>query len=461
MSDPRTAAIQYAHQAQPQFLNELKEFVCIPSVSTEPANKDDVARAAQWLADRLKRLGAENVQIIPTARHPLVYGEYFKAGAQAPLALVYGHYDVQPAEPLELWQSEPFDPQVRGENLYGRGTTDMKGQVMAALDAIESIAHTSSVPINFKFIFEGEEEIGSTNLSRFIPEHTDLLSCDFAVNTDTGMIEPDMPTITYGLRGLAYYELRVYGPDHDLHSGQYGGVVHNPAQALCELIAGMHDEQHRVTLPGFYDRVRSLEADERQALAQLPGVGESLYVKNTGIPAIYGEAGFTAIERVSARPTLEVNGLLSGYTGSGSKTVLPAWAMAKISMRLVPDQDPSEVEGQLRAYLKAHAPETIRWEVADLHGGPPSISDRNSPAVQAMVKANEAVWGRSTIFRREGGSVPVVALFQKYLKAETVNTGFSLPDDNMHGPNEKLHLPTWYKGIDALIHFIFNLAAIQ
>jgi acetylornithine deacetylase/succinyl-diaminopimelate desuccinylase-like protein len=457
MTDPRTAAIQYAHDHQPQFLNELKEFTSIPSVSTEPAHKEDVQRAAKWLATCLESLGVENIQVFPTARHPIVYGEHLKAGSKAPVALVYGHYDVQPAEPLELWQGDPFIPQVRGDNLYARGTTDMKGQIMATLDAIEAITRTSRLPVNLKFIFEGEEEIGSPNLTNFIPEHKELLACDFAVNTDTGMIGFDLPTITYGLRGLAYYELRVYGPDHDLHSGQFGGEIHNPAQALCELIAGMHDEQQRVSLPGFYDKVRSLSAEERLALSELPGMDEASVLKQTGAPAIYGEAGFSPIECISARPTLEINGLLSGYTGTGSKTVLPAWAMAKISMRLVPDQDPKDIEAQLRAYLKAHAPKTIRWEVIDLQGGPPSISDRNSAAVKAMVKAFEMVWGKPTTFRREGGSVPVVAQFQQHLKVETVNTGFSLPDDNMHGPNEKLHLPTWYKGIDTLINFFFNV----
>jgi len=461
MTKPRTAAIQYAHDHRPQFLNELNEFASIPSVSTEPANKEDVQRAAEWLANHLKDLGMENIQIFSTARHPIVYGDYLKAGANAPVALIYGHFDVQPAEPLELWHSDPFAPQMRGENLYARGTTDMKGQIIAILAAIEAIKQTSGLPINFKFIFEGEEEIGSPNLTNFIPEHKELLASDFAVNPDTGMIDLDLPTITYGLRGLAYFELRVTGPDHDLHSGQFGGEIHNPAQALCELIAGMHDEQHRVTLPGFYDKVRSLSAEERLSLSQLPGVDEATVLKHTGAPALYGEAGYSPIERSSARPTLEVNGLLSGYTGSGSKTVLPAWAMAKISMRLVPDQDPKMVEQQLRAYMQAHAPNTIRWEIIDLQGGSASISDRNSPAVKAMVKAFDTVWGKPTIFRREGGSVPVVAQFQQHLKIETVNTGFSLPDDNMHGPNEKLHIPTWHKGIDSLIHFFYNIADAQ
>jgi acetylornithine deacetylase/succinyl-diaminopimelate desuccinylase-like protein len=454
-------AIQYAHDHQPQFIDELKEFISIPSVSTEPAYKDDVRRAAQWLADRLKSLGVDKVELFSTARHPIVYGEYLKAGPSSPIALVYGHYDVQPAEPLELWQSEPFNPQVRGDNLYGRGATDMKGQIMATLDAIMAICCTGPLTINLKFIFEGEEEIGSPSLTGFIPEHIDLLACDFAVNTDTGMIGLDLPTITYGLRGLAYFELHVFGPDHDLHSGQFGGGVHNPAQALCELIAGMHDSQRRVTLPGFYDKVHPLSAEERLTLSELPGSDEATTLKQTGSPAVYGEEGYNTIERVSARPTLEINGLFSGYTASGSKTVLPARAMAKISMRLVPDQDPKDVEPQLRAYLQAHAPATVRWEVIDLHGGSPSISDCNSTAVKAMVKALETVWGQPTIFRREGGSVPVVAQFQQLLSVETVNTGFGLPDDNMHGPNEKLHLPTWSKGIDAMIHFFFNAADAQ
>ena len=332
----------------------------------------------------------------------------------------------------------------------------MKGQIIATLSALEAIKETSGTyPVNLKFLIEGEEEIGSPSLPAFMEANKELLACDAALNPDAGMIAPDVPTIVYALRGLAYFELRVYGPSSDLHSGLYGGVVHNPAQALCELIAGMHDNQGRVTLPGYYDSVRELSAQERQELARLP-MDEVYYQGQTGVPQVWGEAGFSPIERVGARPTLEVNGLYSGFIGKGSKTVLPAYAMAKISMRLVPDQDPAEVHQQLRRFLEERAPKTVRWELTAMQGGTASISDLNHPATQALAAALETVWGKRPVYKREGGSVPVVAEMQKLLSVESVLTGFGLPDDNLHAPNEKLHLPTWYKGIDALVHFFYN-----
>lgn len=457
MTDPRSSAIQYAHDKASRFLNELKAFASIPSISTDEASKGDVKRAAEWIVKHLRSLGMTNVQIFPTAGHPIVYGEWMAAGSDALTALIYGHYDVQPVDPLNLWVSGPFSPAVRGDYLYARGSTDMKGQIMVALNAIESISKTGHLPINFKFIFEGEEEIGSPNLSSFLESHKDLLKCDIAINPDTGTLSPDTPSITYALRGLAYMEIRVFGPDHDLHSGVFGGAVRNPAQALCELIAGLHDEKGRVTLPGFYDKVRAIQPEERAELARLP-VGDQYYLKASGAPALYGEVGYTTIERLGARPTLEVNGILSGFTGEGAKTVLPASAMAKISTRLVPDQQPSDVYEQMHSYLEAHAPKEIRWTLTPMHGGPASISDRNSKYIQALSSALEVVWHKQPVFKREGGSVPVVLDFQQILGVETLNTGFSMPDDNMHSPNEKLHLPTWYRGIDTFIHLYFNLA---
>jgi acetylornithine deacetylase/succinyl-diaminopimelate desuccinylase-like protein len=457
MTNPCIDAIQYAHENANQFLQQLKEFASIPSISTNESAEADIQYAAQWLAYHLRSLGMDNVQIFQTPGHPIVYGESLKAGNQACTALVYGHYDVQPVDPLNLWVSAPFAPEVRGDYIYARGTTDMKGQILVALDAIEAISKTSELPINFKFIFEGEEEIGSPNLSDFLTGHKDLLKCDVAINPDTGSLAPDIPCITYALRGLAYMELRVFGPDHDLHSGVFGGAVLNPAQALCELIAGMHDAQGRVTLPGFYDKVRDIDSAEVAELSSFP-IGDDYYLKATGAPALYGEAGYTTVERLGTRPTLEVNGLLSGFTGEGAKTVLPAWAMAKISTRLVPDQHPSDVYQQMQAYLEAHAPKSIRWKLITMHGGPASISDRNSIYIKALSQALEAVWHKPPIFKREGGSVPVVLDFRQILGVETVNTGFSSVDDNMHSPNEKLHLPTWYRGIDAFIHFYYNLA---
>lgn len=457
MTDPRSAALQYAHDNAPRFLEELKDFCRIPSISNDPTAKPDMQHAAEWVAINLGLLGIQNVQIFPTAGHPVVYGELLDANPSAPTALIYGHYDVQPVDPLDLWTSAPFDPTIRGEHLYARGATDMKGQVQIALKAIESIRRTGPMPVNLKFMIEGEEEIGSPNLASFMEAHRELLACDFAFNPDSGTHSPDLPSITYGLRGLAYFELRVFGPDHDLHSGVFGGAVLNPAQALCELIAGMHDSDGHITLPGFYDKVRPLSTEERAEVARLP-IDDEYYLKSTGSPALYGEAGYTTLERIGARPTLEINGLYSGFIGEGAKTVLPAWAMAKISTRLVPDQHPVEVYQQLRQYLEEHAPSTITWTLKDMHGGPPSISDRNSVYVQALSKAMQTVWNRPPIFKREGGSVPVVTSFQQILGVETVNTGFAMPDDNMHSPNEKLHLPTFYRGIDTFIHFFYNLA---
>jgi acetylornithine deacetylase/succinyl-diaminopimelate desuccinylase-like protein len=456
MNDSRMLAIEYARQNKERFLNELMEWTAIPSISTSIEHKDDIQRAAEWAARQLKTLGMENVQVMPTDGHPVVYGEWLGAGKSAPTVLIYGHYDVQPADPLELWDNPPFEPVQRGEYLYGRGTSDMKGQVMASLKAVESIIRNGTLPVNIKWLIEGEEEVGSEHLGDFIQAHKDLLACDFSLNPDSGMTSPTQPTITYALRGLMYAEIRVYGPKRDLHSGLFGGTIHNPAQALAELIAGMHDESGRITLPGFYDKVRPLSPKERADLARQP-VDEQTFLKQTGAPALWGEPEYLPIERVGARPTLEVNGLLSGFTGEGSKTVLPAWAMAKISCRLVPDQTPEETFHQLIAYLEAKAPRSIRWEVRNLHNASPAITDRDNMGIRALAQAMQTVWGTPPLFKREGGSIGAVVLIQKELGAESVLTGFGLPDDNVHSPNEKLHLPTWEKGIEALIHFFYNL----
>lgn len=455
MSDLQKA-LDFAHQNNERFLGELKELVAIPSVSTSPEHKEDVARAAEWLAGQLRSLGMDGVQVMPTGGHPVVYGQWLGAGADKPTVLIYGHYDVQPVDPIELWTSGPFEAVQRGDNLYARGTSDMKGQVIASIKAVESIVRTGKLPVNIKWLIEGEEEIGSEHLDAFIAAHKDLLASDFCINPDAGMIAADKPTITYGLRGLMYAEIRVYGPDRDLHSGLFGGTVHNPAQALIELIAGMHDKDGRVTLPGFYDKVRPISKEEHEDFTRLP-VDDQFFLDQTKVPALWGEPEFLPAERTGARPTLEVNGFLSGFTGEGSKTVLPAWAMAKISCRLVPDQTPEEAYQQLVQYMETHAPKTIRWEVKSLHNAGAAITDRNNVGVQAMAKAFEAVWGVRPLFKREGGSIGVVVQLQNHIGAESVLTGFGLPEDNVHSPNEKLHLPTWRKGIDALIHFFYNL----
>ncbi len=451
-------SISYCHDQQQRFIADLIEFSAIPSVSTNPERQTEMIRAAKWVENRFNALGLEDVGIHETGGHPLVFGQATQAGAAAPTVLVYGHYDVQPADPLDEWESDPFQPEIRGENLYGRGVSDMKGQVAACINAVESILKFGDLPVNLKFLIEGEEEIGSPNLAAFIENHKTLLACDVALNTDTGMIAPDLPTITYALRGLACFEIVLRGPKQDLHSGMFGGTIHNPGQAIAELIAGMHTPQGQITLPGFYDSVIELSATERAELSHLPK-DAAWYLENSGVPTLWGEPEYTPDERVGGRPTLEVNGLYSGYIGEGGKTVLPAYAMAKLSCRLVPNQDPNEVYQQFLAYCKKQIPESIQWEITRFSGALPSMSDRNSPWIQAFAKAAETVWGVRPVYKREGGSVPVVADFQTILGVESINTGFGLPTDNVHGPNEKLHLPTWHNGIAALIHFFFNLRA--
>jgi acetylornithine deacetylase/succinyl-diaminopimelate desuccinylase-like protein len=435
----------------------LIDVLKIPSISTDAQFDKDVLRAAEWMANHLKQLGMENVEIMPTTEggHPVVYADYIK-NPSAPTVLVYGHYDVQPPDPEELWETGPFEPQVRGDLLFARGASDMKGQVLAAFSAIEAVRDSGTMPVNLKFLLEGEEEIGSKNLEPFLRKHAEKFKANVSLNPDAGMLGVDMPTITYGLRGLAYLEIHVYGPKVDLHSGLYGGAIHNPAQVLADLIARMHDEQGRITLPGFYDSVRPLSEQERADFARLPN-GDKHYLEETGVPALWGEEGYTSAERTGARPTLEVNGLLSGWTGPGSKTVLPAKAMAKVSCRLVPDQTAAEVEQQMVRFMEQNAPETVKWDVKKLTGSPFAIADLNNPGVKAMDEAMEAVWGKRPYYRREGGSIGAVAMLQQICGVESVLVGMGLPGDNVHSPNEHLHLPTWYKGIDAFIHFFYNL----
>lgn len=450
-------AIHHIRAHQDYVLQELKDFVAIPSISTLAEHKPDIQRAAEYVAKILKSMGMDNVAIMPTAGHPVVFGEYLKAPGK-PTVLVYGHYDVQPVDPLNEWVSKPFEPTVRGENLYGRGASDMKGQVISFLAALaSSIQHGGGLNANVKVLIEGEEEIGSPNLGAFMREHKDMLKADFSLNADSGIIAPTIPAIVYGLRGLAYFELWVHGPEHDLHSGMFGGAVHNPAQVLAELIAGMHDKKGRVTLPGYYDDVRKLTNEERKNLKRVPRSDKQIKAEAANPPKLYGEHGYTNIERLGARPTLEINGLLSGFTGEGSKTVLPGKAMAKISMRLVPDQDPDKVEKQLTAYLKKNAPKTVTWNLKAFGKTPGVLTAFDSLQVKAAQKALQEVFGVKPVFRREGGSVPVVSDIQRILGIDSVIMGFGLPDDNLHAPNEKQHIPTFFKGIEAYIHFFANL----
>ncbi|MDE3090861.1 MAG: dipeptidase [Chloroflexota bacterium] len=451
-----TQALQFAQQNHARYLAELKEFLAIPSVSTLSEHKPDLQRAAEWLTRQLTSMGFRNVEILPTAGHPVVYGESLHAPGK-PTVLVYGHYDVQPVDPLNEWASPPFEPTVRGEDIFARGAADMKGQDHAVLKALEAWTKNGGLPVNVKVFFEGEEEIGSPNLGAFIDQHKAKLGCDFVLNCDSSIQKADLPSLVVGLRGLAYFELWVYGPAHDLHSGTYGGTVHNPAQVLAELIAGMHDKNGHITLPGYYDKVRKLSKKERADLARTPH-SDAEWRKSTGVPRLYGEKGFTTVERRGVRPTLEVCGIGSGFTGEGAKTVLPAKAMAKISMRLVPDQDDRAVEKQLRQYLRQHAPATVKWELKTLAHGPAVIVERDTPAMRAAVAAMEATFGVKPVFEFEGGSVPVVSMLKSKLHVDSVLMGFHLSGANLHAPNERQHLPSYYRGIEAYIRFFDQVA---
>lgn len=446
-------ALQQAAEARTQYVQALTDLTAIPSVSAQAAHKADMEKAAAFVADFMRtEIGLSRVEIMPTGGHPVVYGEWLGAAGK-PTVLIYGHYDVQPAVVADGWQSEPFAPTVRGDNLYGRGASDMKGQVMATLSALASLAKTGGLPVNVKLMIEGEEEIGSPNLTTFMAENRELLKGDFSLNPDVGMISPSQPAIIYALRGLAYFEVRVQGPATDLHSGVFGGAVHNPAQVLVEVLAGMKDSDGRVTLPGFYDRVRPLTDEERALLAALPLDDETIRDFAGNPPGLFGEVGYTASERATARPSLDINGLYSGYIDEGSKTVLPAKAMAKFSFRLVADQKPEEVAAQVRAYFEAAMPKTVTWELIEHSHCPAAMTNRESVWVKAAAQALHESFGVAPLFRREGGTIPVVGYIEDMLGMESVLMGFALPDDGMHGPNEKLHLPNYYRGIDTMIRF--------
>ena len=458
MSD-KAVVLEYSRNKFDSYQAILQDFVKIPSISTDPKHKEDMVKAAQFLVKQMNNFGITDVQVLPTKGHPVVYAEKKSSNENAPTVLIYGHYDVQPVDPVDLWQTNPFEATKIDDRLHGRGTSDMKGQIVASLAAYDSINQSGNLPVNFKFIIEGEEEIGSPNLPQFLKDHKDLLDCDVILNPDAGMISPTSPTIVYGLRGLAYFELNIHGPYQDLHSGMFGGVVHNPAIVLSELISGMHDENWRITLPGFYDDVLELSDEEREKLSRLPISDEDIK-RQTGVPNLFGEKGYSPIERLGSRPTLEVNGILSGFTGEGSKTIIPSSAMAKISMRTVPNQDPEKIYEQLRTYIENNIPDSVRWDLKKFAGGWASISDINHPGVIALSNALEEVWGVTPFFKREGGSIPVVAAMQRILGKDSVLTGFGLPEDKIHSPNESLHIPTWKKGILSLINFFYKYAEL-
>jgi acetylornithine deacetylase/succinyl-diaminopimelate desuccinylase-like protein len=453
-------AIEYTRANQDRFLAELVDFLSIPSISAQPEHKPDMKRTATWLCEKLLAAGFTTAEVMPTAGHPVVYAEWLAAGPTAPTILVYGHYDVQPPDPLDEWATPPFQPTIVGDDLFARGASDDKGQTYIHVKAAEAFKETTGAPpVNIKCIFESEEEIGSPSLTPFIREHADLLKADVAVISDSHILDKNTPSVVYALRGLTYVEVEVTGPDHDLHSGIYGGAVCNPLNALCRMIARLQGEDGHIAIPGFYDQVRALDADERAELAKAPFDREA-WVAEAGVKADWGEQGYTIVERTTARPTLDVNGIWGGYIEPGAKTVLPSKAFAKISMRLVPNQDPTRIMQLIRDYLLEIAPPEVSIEVRSLHSADSAIVRRDSPAMQAAFRAYAEVFGKQPIFGRGGGSIPVVATLQKVLGIETILMGFGLPDDRLHSPNEKFHLPNFYKGIETVVHFI-KLLPIQ
>lgn len=458
MSDLQTA-LSYANHHGQDYLEKLISLLKIPSDSMTRTHAKDVRQAAVWVAARLRDLHFDQIDVIETPGHPLVFGILNKGGGYTPTILVYGHYDVQPAGALEEWHSHPFQPEIRGDYLYARGASDMKAQLVAFLNAVEAVIQTNGLKVNLKCIFEGEEEVGSTGLEAYLCDHADLLAADFCLNLDAGILAPDTPSIMYSLRGISYFELDLHGPAHDLHSGKFGGPIENPAVVLCDLISGMKDQQGRITLPGFYDAVKPLTSEERNELDKLHQT-DQWWLAQAGVKALRHDPDYSATELATSRPTLDVHGILSGYTEDGSKTVLPARAMVKFSMRLVPNQTPEQVRKGLETYLKESMPQTMTWELKEVPGCEPIILNRETLAVQAAKEALEAVWGKPPLFTRDGGSVPIVSLMKDLLGLDTLLLGFGLPDDNPHGPDEKQHLPTFYRGIETYMRFLDRIGQV-
>jgi acetylornithine deacetylase/succinyl-diaminopimelate desuccinylase-like protein len=446
--------LSYIAANRARFLEELKDFLRIPSISNNPANKKDVQNCADYLQKQLKQIGMKNVQTFPTEGHPIVYGEWLEAPGQ-PTVLFYGHYDVQPVDPIDLWISGPFDPTVRDGEIYARGSADDKGQVLMNLKAVE--AHLSAggrLPVNVKFLVEGEEEVGSLNLDHFIAQHQELLQADVVLISDTPMFDRGLPSICYGLRGLTYFQIDLQGSESDLHSGSFGGVVINPNFALAQLISRLKDDQGRVLIPGFYDDVVPMSPKEKLELDRLP-FDEEKYRRDLGAPQLFGEAGYGVLERIWVRPTLEINGICGGFVGEGAKTVIPAKSMAKISMRLVPNQDPDKIANLFEKHVRQIVPPSVKMTVTRMHGGKAWVAPIDHPAIQAASRAFEQGFGKKPVFVREGGSIPVVATFAELLGLPSVLMGIGLPDENAHAPNEKLDLFNFQQGIVSSAHF-FN-----
>lgn len=456
---------QFIKDNQERFLEELLDLLRIPSVSADPAYAGDVRKTADAVAEHLTKAGADNVEVIETAGHPIVFGEKIVDAAK-PTVMVYGHYDVQPPDPLDLWESGPFEPVIKKTKLhpdgaiFARGSCDDKGQMFMHVKAFEAMMATDHLPCNIKFMIEGEEEVGSEHLGHFLEENKEKLACDVILISDTSIINNDTPSITTGLRGLSYVEVEVTGPNRDLHSGVYGGAVGNPINVLCEMIAGMMDENKHITIPGFYDDVEVISMEERAEMNKAPFNLEN-YKEDLSIGDVRGEDGFTTLERTSIRPTLDVNGIWGGYIGEGAKTVLPSKAFAKISMRLVPNQDPDKITQLFQDYFTSVAPGEVQVEVHPHHGGYPVVTPTDTPEYQAAHKAMEATFGKAPIPKREGGSIPIVALFESVLGVKSVLMGFGLDSDAIHSPNEHYGLFNYYKGIETIPYYYQYYAELK
>ena len=449
-----TQTQQYIDANRDRFLAELLDFLRIPSISADPAYAGSVRKTAEWVADNLRKAGADHVRLEETAGFPIVYGEKMVDPA-APTVLVYGHYDVQPADPLELWDNPPFEPVIKEGLIFARGACDDKGQVFMHVKAFEAMLASGELACNVKFMIEGEEEVGSDNLGLFVASNKDLLKADVILISDTAIIANDIPSIDVGLRGLSYMEVAVQGPNRDLHSGVYGGAVANPINILCQMIASMHDEYNHITIPGFYDGVLELSASDRAAMAQTP-FDLDAYQKDLGIQSVHGEKGYSTIERASIRPTLDVNGIWGGYTGEGAKTVLPSMAYAKISMRLVPNQRSEEITRLFTEHFLSIAPKGVKVTVKAHHGGEAYLMPTDSIAYQAASDALAKTFGKEPVPTRGGGSIPIVALFEKELGVKSILMGFGLDSDAIHSPNEHYGLFNFYKGIETIPHFFAN-----
>ncbi|MDB5230684.1 MAG: hypothetical protein JWN76_1489 [Chitinophagaceae bacterium] len=441
----------YQQQNKDRFLEELLELLRIPSVSARSEHKEDMIRCAEKVKQRLQEAGAETVEIYQTGGHPLVFAEK-KTNPSHPTVLVYGHYDVQPPDPLELWHSGPFEPVIKEGKLYARGSADDKGQFYMHVKALETMTKTNSLPVNIKFLIEGEEEVGSKNLADFVKGHKDLLKADVILISDTSMLSLDTPSIDVGVRGLVYIEVEVTGPNRDLHSGVYGGAVANPATILAKIIASMHDENNHITIPGFYDDIVESTPEERKEMAKRP-YNEAEFKNDLGVKELWGEKGYSTNERTGIRPTLEVNGIWGGYIGEGAKTVLPSKATAKISCRLVPNQKSEKMTKLVMDHFEKMAPPYVTVKCVDLHGGDPYMTPVDSIEYRAASKAIETAFGKTPIPVRGGGSIPITALFESELNCKTVFLGFGLDSDNLHSPNEKFDLANFYKGIETIPYF--------